>query len=86
MGICSGTNAARGSYLVVGGINKNFVHNLEEAGHITDVAMHHSLSLRIENPKRSGDGLNTSNIRIRSLEDVFELRELPESCQTMGTR
>jgi hypothetical protein len=36
--------------LIVSGVDKNFVHNLEEAGNVLDFSIDHATSVRIECP------------------------------------
>lgn len=62
--------------LIVGGIDQNLVHDLEETGNVSNLAIDHSFGIRVKCPHHLCDSLYTADIRIRPLEDVLDLRKL----------
>jgi len=65
--------------LVVSGIDENLVDNLEETRDIFDLLVYHTLCIRVKCPHNLCDGLYAADIRVRSLEDMFNLRKLRDT-------
>jgi hypothetical protein len=49
-------------YLVVSGIDKNLIYNLEEAGYILDVPLDHAFRLRVIRPNVLSYELHAANV------------------------
>ena len=64
------------TYLVIGRVDKNFVHDLEKARNILDFTMYNTFVLRVVRPHQLSDGLHAPDVRIRSFKNVFELGQL----------
>jgi hypothetical protein len=62
--------------LVVGSVDQNFVNYLEETWYVFDVTVYHALILRVICPGHLRDRLKATNVSIRTLQDVLDLREL----------
>ena len=59
------------THLVVGRVDQNLVHNLEEAGNVLDVPLDHAFRDRVIRPNMLRYKLHTANVRVWSLENVF---------------
>ena len=64
------------AHLIVGSVYENLVHNLEETGHVGNLAIDHTFGLRVPDPHRLRDLLYAADVGVRSFENVLELREL----------
>ena len=64
------------NYLIVGRVDENLVHYLEEAGNVLDVPLYHAFRVRVIRPNVLRYTLYTANVRVRSFENVLQLGEL----------
>jgi hypothetical protein len=64
------------NHLVVGRVDQNLVHYLEEAGHVLDVPLDHTFRIRVICPNVLRHKFYAANVRIWSLENVLQLGEL----------
>jgi hypothetical protein len=64
------------NHLVVGRVDQNLVHYLEEAGDVLDVPLDHAFRIRIIGPNVLRYKLYAANVRIWSLENVLQLGKL----------
>lgn len=63
-------------YLVVRRVDKNFINDLEETRNVFHLAMHHAFCVRIIGPHCLSYRFHTTDVRIRSFQDVFQLCKL----------
>ena len=62
--------------LVVGGVDENFIKNLEQAGHNLDMFFHQTLGRLVINPLLLLVDLDRADVRVGSLQNMLQLRDL----------
>ena len=59
--------------LVVRGVDHDLVEDLVQPRHVADVALHHLLARRVQDPHGLVDRLRGANVGVRAKQDVLEL-------------
>lgn len=63
-----------GLYLVICGVDEDFVDDLEETRHVFDLSVYHTIGSLVVGPHELCDSFYAPNVRIWAFQDVLELR------------
>ena len=64
------------TYLVVGSVHEDLIHDLEEARDIRELPVHHPPVLTVPGPHGLGNLLHAPDVGVRSQKNMLQLREL----------